>query len=280
MREPNSTELFRRLDELNAIGISLSKVKDTSRLLEAILVAAKKITNADGGTLYRVDAEKKIVHFEILRTDSLNIAMGGTSGVPINFPNLPLQDEAGAPNDSLVAAYAAIRNQTVNIADAYNDAHFDFSGTRRFDERTGYRSQSFLTVPLKDHEGEVIGVLQLINAQRPGSKEVVPFSLADQSLAESLASQAAIALTNRLLMTQLEALFESFINLINLAIDEKSPYTGGHCQRVPALTMMLAEAVNDTTAPVCLHLALISCKTPITSPSWSFIGTAKNDCER
>lgn len=100
---------------------------------------------------------------------------------------------------------------------------------------------------MKNHEGEVIGVLQLINARAPGTQQVVSFSSTDQSLAESLASQAAIALSNRLLMTQLEELFESFINLINLAIDEKSPYTGGHCQRVPALTLMLAEAVAETT---------------------------------
>ena len=238
--------LLKRLEQLNAIGVSLSKERDITRLLETILVAAKTITNADGGTLYRMMDDGKSLRFETFRTDSLNIAMGGTSGVPINFPNLPLQGDTGAPNDSLVATYAAIHSQTVNIADAYTEGNFDFSGTRRFDERTGYRSQSLLAVPLKDHEGEVIGVLQLINAQRPGSREVVPFSQADQSLAESLASQAAIALTNRLLMTQLEELFESFINLINLAIDEKSPYTGGHCQRVPALTMMLAEAVNDT----------------------------------
>jgi HD-GYP domain-containing protein (c-di-GMP phosphodiesterase class II) len=97
---------------------------------------------------------------------------------------------------------------------------------------------------MKNHEGEIIGVLQLINAQDPHTRQVTPFSSADQSLAESLASQAAIALTNRLLITQLEELFEAFINLINLAIDEKSPYTGGHCQRVPALTMMLAEATD------------------------------------
>ena len=240
-------DLLRRLEQLNNVGASLSRERDITRLLETILLAAKTITNADGGTLYRMMDDGKSLRFETLRTDSLGIAMGGTTGVAINFPDLPLQDEDGAPNDSLVAAYAAIHNQTVNIADAYNAANFDFSGTRGFDERTGYRSQSFLTVPLKDQSGEVIGVLQLINAQQPESKEVVPFSLADQSLAESLASQVAIALTNRLLMTQLEALFESFINLINLAIDEKSPYTGGHCQRVPALTMMLAEAVNDTT---------------------------------
>ncbi len=239
--------LLKRLEQLNAIGVSLSRERDITRLLETILLAAKTITNADGGTLYRMMDDGKTLRFEILRTDSLNIAMGGTSGVAINFPNLPLRDDKGAPNDSLVAAYAAIHSQTVNIADAYTEANFDFSGTRRFDERTGYRSQSFLAVPMKDHEGEVIGVLQLINAHKPGTQEVVPFSLADQSLAESLASQAAIALTNRLLMTQLEELFESFINLINLAIDEKSHYTGGHCQRVPALTMMLAEAVTATT---------------------------------
>ncbi len=239
-------DLLKRLEQLNAIGVSLSKERDITRLLETILLAAKTITNADGGTMYRMMDDGKSLRFETLHTDSLNIAMGGTSGVAINFPNLPLLDDGGAPNDSLVAAYAAIHNQTVNIGDAYTEANFDFSGTQRFDERTGYRSQSFLAVPLKDHEGEVIGVLQLINAQRPGTREVVPFSSADQSLAESLASQAAIALTNRLLMSQLEELFESFINLINLAIDEKSPYTGGHCQRVPALTMMLAEAVNDT----------------------------------
>ena len=240
----SSSDLFRRLEQLNAIGAALSKERDIDRLLESILVAAKTITHADGGTLYRITDDAQALRFEILRTDSLQIAMGGTTGNPINFPNLPLTDAKGEHNDSMVAAYAAIHDKTVNIADAYTEAGFDFSGTRRFDERTGYRSQSFLTVPMKNHEGEIIGVLQLINAQDPLTHQVTPFSSADQGLAESLASQAAIALTNRLLITQLEELFEAFINLINLAIDEKSPYTGGHCQRVPALTMMLAEATD------------------------------------
>ena len=240
-------DLFSRLEQLNAIGASLSKERDINRLLESILVAAKQITHADGGTLYRVTEDGKALRFEIIRTDSLSIAMGGTTGNPINFPNLPLHDAEGNPNDAMVAAYVVIHDKTVNIADAYNAVGFDFSGTRKFDERTGYRSQSFLTVPMKNHENEIIGVLQLLNAHDPQSGDVRAFSTADQSLAESLASQAAIALTNRLLITQLEELFESFINLINLAIDEKSPYTGGHCQRVPALTMMLAEAVNQTT---------------------------------
>ena len=239
-------DLLRRLEQLNEIGASLSKERDITRLLESILLAAKVITNADGGTLYRMAENQSELRFEILRTDSLRIAMGGTSGNPISFPNLPLRQSDGTANDSLVAAYAAIHHQTVNIADAYTEPNFDFAGTRHFDERTGYRSKSFLTVPMRNHEGEVIGVLQLLNAIDPDSGEVVTFSSSDQSLVESLASQAAIALTNRLLIGQLEALFESFINLINLAIDEKSHYTGGHCQRVPALTMMLAEAVNQT----------------------------------
>ncbi len=241
-----SQDLFSRLEKLNAIGAALSHERDISRLLENILGAARDITHADGGTLYRVNEDRTALRFEIIRTESLGIAMGGPSGGPINFPDLPLKDDKGEPNNSMVAAYAAIHDETVNIADAYTEAGFDFTGTRKFDERTGYRSKSFLTVPMKNHDHEVIGVLQLINARDRASGEVVPFSQADQSLAESLASQAAVALTNRMLITQLEQLFESFISLINLAIDEKSPYTGGHCQRVPALTMMLAEAVNAT----------------------------------
>jgi len=246
MAMDSSSDLFRRLEQLNAIGAALSKERDINRLLESILIAAKTITHADGGTLYRMTEDGQALRFEILRTDSLHIAMGGTTGNAINFPNLPLTNHKGESNDTMVAAYAAIHDKTVNIADAYTEAGFDFSGTRSFDERTGYRSQSFLTVPMKNHEGEIIGVLQLINAQDPRTRQVNPFSSADQSLAESLASQAAIALTNRLLITQLEELFEAFINLINLAIDEKSPYTGGHCQRVPTLTMMLAEATDAT----------------------------------
>jgi HD-GYP domain-containing protein (c-di-GMP phosphodiesterase class II) len=246
MSDKSTAEMFRRLEELNGIGISLSKEKDTNRLLEAILVAAKKITNADGGTLYRVDNDRKLVHFEILRTDSLNVAMGGTTGVKVPFYPVRLFDDEGRANNSMVVAYSVLRDETVNIADAYTAEGFDFTGTKNFDKKTNYRSKSFLTVPMKNHEDEIIGVLQLINAKDRTSGEIVPFSEADQHLAESLASQAAVALTNRQLINQLEGLFESFISLINAAIDDKSPYTGGHCQRVPTLTMMLAEAVNAT----------------------------------
>jgi len=237
-------DLVLRLEQLNAIGASLSAERDIDRLLEAILTAAKTITRADGGTLYRV-TEERTLRFEIVRTSSLRYYLGGTTGNPVPFYPIQLYKD-DRPNQSMVAAYAALTGKTVNIADAYTADGFDFSGTRAFDTKTGYRSKSFLTVPMRNHDNETIGVLQLINAMEPSSGAIVPFSPSDQRLAESLASQAAIALTNRMLINQLEQLFESFINLINSAIDEKSPYTGGHCQRVPVLTMLLAEAVNDT----------------------------------
>ena len=237
-------DLAQRLERLNAIGASLSAERDINRLLESILTAAKLITRADGGTLYRV-TEEKTLRFEIMRTTSLQYYLGGTTGTPIPFYPIHLMGKDGKPNHSMVAACVALTGETVNIPDAYTAEGFDFSGTRNFDKKTGYRSKSFLTVPMKNHENEIIGVLQLINASDARSGEIVPFSPSDQRLAESLASQAAIALTNRMLIIQLEELFESFINLMNTAIDEKSPYTGGHCQRVPQLTMMLAEAVNE-----------------------------------
>ncbi len=237
-------DLGQRLEQLNAIGASLSGERDINRLLETILTAAKSITRADGGTLYRLTDERTL-RFEIVRTTSLKYYLGGTTGNPVPFYPIQLYRD-DKPNHSMVAAYAALTGKTVNIADAYSAEGFDFSGTRAFDQKTGYRSKSFLTVPMRNHDREIIGVLQLINARDPVSGEIGAFSPSDQRLAESLASQAAIALTNRMLINQLEQLFESFINLINTAIDEKSPYTGGHCQRVPVLTMLLAEAVNET----------------------------------
>jgi len=244
---PDSTDLLQRLDQLVEIGVALSSERDIDKLLESILVAAKSITNADGGTLYRMQ-DGRDLKFEIMRNDTLGIAMGGTSGVPIPFHPVHLYDEDGKPVQSMVAAYAVHHDCSVNIADAYTEKGFDFSGTKRFDEKTGYRSRSFLTIPIKNHENEIIGVLQLLNHKDRATGAVKPFSEADQRLAESLGSQAAIALTNRLLINHLENLFESFIKVINAAIDDKSPYTGGHCERVPSLTMLLAEAVTRCTS--------------------------------
>ncbi|MBF0213809.1 MAG: GAF domain-containing protein, partial [Magnetococcales bacterium] len=239
-----ATDILRRIERLNDIGIALSAERNVNRLLEIILLGAKELTNADAGTMYSV-TERHTLKFEILRTDSLGIAMGGTTGIPINFPELPLYKD-GEPNLQMIAAFSALKQTTVNIPDAYEAEGFDFSGTRAFDQRTHYRSKSFLTVPLKNHENEIIGVLQLINAKDVQTQEIVAFSEQYQKLAESLASQAAIALTNQKLIADLKALFESFIQSIASAIDDKSPYTGGHCHRVPVLAEMLGKAVSDT----------------------------------
>ncbi len=239
--------LLGRLEELNAIGVALSSERDIERLLETILLAAMRITNADAGTLYLLEPDKQELSFEIMRTNSLGKALGGTTGKPIPPSLFPIQlYKDGKPNHSMVVAHAVLSGTSVNIPDAYMAEGFDFSGTKGFDKKNNYRSTSFLTVPMRNHENEIIGVVQLINAMDRITGAIVAFSAQEQSLLESLSSQAAIALTNRRLIQQMEELFESFVSLINTAIDDKSAYTGGHCERVPELTMMLADAVNRT----------------------------------
>lgn len=240
-------DILERLYRLNEIGAALSAQQDINQLLEDILEAAMEITFSQGGTLYRVTDDERYLRFEIVRNKKLGIELGGPGGGAIEdqFPLLPLYKADGTANDHMVASWAVLSGKTVNIPDAYDEGTgFDLSGTRRFDLSMGFRSTSFLTVPMLNHENEVIGVLQLINAENAVTGEVRQFSIEDQQLVESLASQAAVALTNRLLIRQMEELFESFIALINVAIDEKSPYTAGHCERVPELTLMLADAVN------------------------------------
>ena len=240
------SDLEEQISNLSQIGLALSKERDMSKLLEMILLEAKRISNSDGGTLYMMTDDKKL-KFEIMMTDSLDFHMGGTSGENIPFYPVKLYDDDGEPNNSMVAAYVGLTGETVNIEDAYKAEGFDFSGTKMFDEKTGYHSKSFLTVPLKNHEDEIIGVLQLLNAQTNKNKKIIEFTSEIQGKVEALASQAAVAITNKNLIKDLENLFESFIKLIASAIDAKSPYTGGHCERVPEITMMLAEAVHQTS---------------------------------
>jgi len=234
-------ELLDRIDRLNEIGIALSAENDTPKLLELIMMGAKALTQADGGSLYFLNDDE--LSFEIISNDSLDIQMGGTSGNEITFPAIPLIVD-GEENHSNVVTHSVLTGKTINIADAYHEDGFDFTGTRNFDSNTGYRTRSMLTFPLKDHEQEIIGVLQLINARDIESGDVIEFNAVDQQLAESLASQAAVGLTQQRLISELQVLFESFIRMIASAIDDKSPYTGGHCRRIPVLTMMLADAVN------------------------------------
>ncbi len=236
---------YRRLIEL---GIALSAELDHNKLMESILLAAKEFCNADAGTLYLMTDSDELC-FQIIRNDSLGIELGGTTGKNIELPAVKIFDENGKPNLNNVSAAAAVTGQTINIRDAYASNRYDFSGTKKFDEQTGYESKSFLTVPLKNHEGDVIGVLQLLNAQDKETGEVKPFSEEIEPLIEALASQAAVSLNNQMLLQAQKELLDAFIELIAGAIDAKSAYTGGHCQRVPELTNMLAKAACESDDP-------------------------------
>lgn len=245
-------EIIKQIEKLTSIGISLSKERNSLLLLEKILEGAKDITSADAGTLYLV--RDNHLHFEIVQTESLGFKMGGTSNNPISLPPIPLFDADGNPNIKNVSAYTAVTGQTTNIPDAYSVEGFNFQGTKAYDKENNYHSKSFLTVPMRNHEDEIIGVLQLINARDIESNELIGFSFRDQKLAESLSSQAAIALTNCHLIGSLKDLLEKFIEVIANAIDDKSPYTGGHCRRVPEIASMIAEAINQSTHPKFAHV--------------------------
>jgi HD-GYP domain-containing protein (c-di-GMP phosphodiesterase class II) len=231
------------LEKLIDIGAALSSERDRDRLFERILLEAMHFCSADGGTLYLRTEDDKL-DFGIVRTNSLGTAVGGSTGVEASFAAIPLRDSSGKENHATVVSHVALSGRTMNIPDIERATTFDFSGTRTFDAENGYRSVSFLTLPLKDSRAEVIGVLQLINAQDPQGN-VVAFPTDIEPLAEALASQAAVALENRLLLEAQRRLLDSFIRLIAAAIDEKSPFTGEHCQRVPAIMEMFATAACE-----------------------------------
>jgi hypothetical protein len=169
-------------------GVALSAEKNFNRLLETVVVEAQKLTNADGGTLYLLEGDA--LRFVILRNTSLRIKMGGT-GAPISFNPIPIHCEDGSPNESNVASHVALTHKRINIADAYETEGFDFSGTKAFDTRTGYRSKSFLTIPLEGEENKIIGILQLINAMDENGN-IIPFASDDALEALVLLASAAL----------------------------------------------------------------------------------------
>ena len=246
---PSSNPSYERVKRLNAIGVALSAQKDQSKLLEMILNSARELTHADAGTLYMVEPNNDSLRFVMVQNNQLNIHLGG-SGQPVgdSFSLIPLHLPDGSPNERMIVAWSVLNKKTARIKDAYHEKGFDFSGTRAFDEKTGYRSKSFLTIPLLNHEGEVIAALQLLN-KIDSAGTTVEFDEEDQGIAESLASQAAVALTNRRLIDELRTLFDSFTQVIASAIDSKSAHTGAHCRRVPDVTLMLAEAANGINFP-------------------------------
>lgn len=224
-----------QLSKLSDIGIALSGVTDLTVLLEMIVEQAREFTNADAGTLYLTEDNK--LHFKIVQNNSLGIRMGGKSGKDIPFPPVELKE-------SNVSAYVAIKGESVNIPDVYQTELFDFTGPKNFDKSSGYRSKSMLVVPMRNHENDVIGVLQLLNAQNIKTNEVIAFSKDYENLTESLASQAAVAVTNAQLISEMDNLFDSFVQVMATAIDEKSPVTGGHIRRVANMTLTFADILT------------------------------------
>ena len=225
-----------QIKKMSDIGRALSGVHDLNTLLEMIVDQARNFTNADAGTLYIV--EDNTLRFQIVQNDSLKIRMGGKSGESIPFPPVELKE-------SNVSAFVALKGVSVNIPDVYDTDLFDFTGPKKFDDSTGYRSKSMLVVPMRNHENDIIGVLQLLNATNPISNEVIAFSQDYENLSESLASQAAVSITNAKLIANMTELFEAFVKVMATAIDEKSPVTGGHIRRVAELTLTMAEVIHD-----------------------------------
>lgn len=183
------------------VGIALSTEPNFDNLTERILMEAKSICNADAGTLY-IRTHDDQLRFAIAITESLGVHVGGTSGRAIAFPPLPMYNRTtGQPNHQNVATYVALTGKSINIQDVYTAEGFDFSATKVFDKQNNYRSVSSLTVPLKDNKGDVIGVLQLLNA-RDDQGTITPFDEYNRLVVESLSSQAAIVMNNHLLLQQ------------------------------------------------------------------------------
>ncbi|MEW6746339.1 MAG: HD domain-containing phosphohydrolase [Planctomycetota bacterium] len=227
----------RSMGTLNRIGISLSSEKNVERLAQIILTGAKELTGAEGGALY-LSVESKELQLAMVDIDPLNLSTG-----IVPDQKLPLCEGA---NERILATATARQCTTINIPDLEKDDRFDATGNPYFDQAQGYRPRSLLSVPMRNHENEVIGVLQLVNAREKYTRTIIPFSREAEHLAESLASQAAVAFSTNELIESFKRLFDALAELIARAIDQKSPYTGDHCRRVPVLTMMLADAACET----------------------------------
>lgn len=239
------------LQELNRIGVALSAQRNIRALLEMILSRSREITSADAGTLYLVERGKD---HESHRDDVLRFKLAQNDSVTLAF------EERTMPLDeTTISGYAALTGQLVNVADAYAlPPGSPFRYGRAFDERSGYRTRSILSVPMRDHNDDVIGVVQLINKKhdpkavlRPVTlveELVIPFTSVDEELVKSLASQAAVAFENTQLIEEIRNLFNSFVQASVTAIESRDPTTSGHSGRVAVLTVGLAEIVDGINA--------------------------------
>ena len=231
---------FERIMEIN---LELSSELDKDKLFEMILTLTRELTHCEAGTLYLMSNDRKHLDFKVVQNDPLHIEMGGTKG-NLEWDSLPLYQESGEANNKMVATVCALENKIVNIPDVYHEEKYDFTGTKKFDSMTGYRSKSMLVIPLVNHEEDVIGVLQLINKTKVLG-QVIAFDEADERIIKALAGQAAMALTNTHLINSLEEFLNSFISTIAHAIDAKSPHTMNHIGKVEKIALLLANAIHE-----------------------------------
>lgn len=203
------------------VGIMLSSEKDDDILLEKLTRAAMYITGSDGGTLYTL--EDNLLHFKIMITKSKNFFKGGKGG-PIDLPPVPLKAEN-------VCAASVLERKLINIPDAYDNNHYDFSGPRRYDAINGYKTTSILVVPMVNDKDDVIGVMQLINATDLDGN-VIPFPYEDEKILSTIASQAAISLTNMNYSKQVTELLNGFVKVMSTGIDARTPYNANHTKNM------------------------------------------------
>lgn len=216
-----------------SIGIELTTEKDRNKLLNKILEESMNVTNCDAGTLYVL--ENNALKFKVMKTLSMGVSRG-EDGEEIDLPPVPLKEEN-------VCAYSAIHQKVINIEDVWSSDTFDFSGPKKYDAMTGYHTQSLLVIPLANHEGEVIGVMQLINAL-DGEDKIVVFDKEYEFIILSLASQAAIAISNMRYTEELKEQMWSFTEALATAIDERTPYNATHTRKVADYSGILVDELN------------------------------------
>lgn len=218
----------------NRIGIALSSETKLQNLFNLIVDEIIEFADCDACSLYIKDEKKTELIFQATKTVSL--AKKGKESVFRSF-SVPLEMRS-------IAGYTAITGDTVNIEDCYtipDDKPYSFN--KSYDERTGYRTVSMLSVPMNDNEGNVLGVIQLIN-QMDGSGKIVPFSKEFEAIILSLASQAAVALSNARLLEANKNLYKALVEAFSEAIEARSPHTAGHSKRVAYISRMIAEHIN------------------------------------
>ncbi|MEF3694051.1 MAG: HD domain-containing phosphohydrolase [Candidatus Cloacimonadota bacterium] len=230
---------------LTKIGESLSSETDLHKIWDMILEEAVAFTNADGATIYQLSEDSRYLDFKVLFNGTMGLRKGGVYG-EVGWPSIPLYDADDNPRLSHIVTNVFHLKRSLCFDDVYMQEEYDISGTKKADSDHNYRSKSMLTIPLKNHEDEVLGVIQIINAMDEKG-DICTFSEEHITMINSLASQAAISLSNRKLIEGLEHLLMQFMRSIATGIEKKSKYSSDHIMRVAMLTDMLAQKLNEAT---------------------------------